>query len=392
MLDEDALATELYPRLDGAAFMDHAAVARIPEPVRRAIVDMAGRMAAPVFPDSLALADRVREKVAALIGGAAAGVALTRSTSHGLSIVARGLEWRPGDNVVSVRGEYPSNIYPWMALDGVELRLVEPDGGRIEPWRVLEHVNARTRIVAVSHVQFLSGYRLDLATLGAACRERGVLLCVDCMQSVGALPVDVEAMRIDVLASGSWKWLLGVSGMAFCYIRPDLVPTLPPLIAGALTVKNRLDFLTYEADWAPDAHRYEETWLSPIDLAAFDAALDLAASMGSTEIERRVHAHVERLAAGLTELGARIVRPWPRTRAEGSGIIAFRHPHHPAETMMERLAAAGVRAATRGGYVRFSPHYHNTARHIERALDALTPYPTARPGRHAEPGTSRGVS
>jgi selenocysteine lyase/cysteine desulfurase len=373
MLDEEALATELYPRLDGAAFMDHAAVARVPEPVRRAIVDMAGRMAAPVFPDSLALADRVREKVAALIGGAAAGVALTRSTSHGLSIVAAGLDWRAGDNVVTVRGEYPSNVYPWMALAprGVALRFVEPDGGRIEPARVLEQVDERTRIVAISHVQFFTGYRVDLAALGAETRRRGVLLCVDGMQSLGALPVDVEAMRIDALASGSWKWLLGVSGMAFCYIRPDLIPALPPLIAGALTVSNRFDFLAYEPDWAPDAHRFEETWLSPIDLAGFDAALDLVGSIGIEEIERRVHAHVQRLADGLTELDVSIAPPWPRPKRERSGILTFRHAHRPAEQVLECLAAAGVVASQRGDHVRLSPHYHNTTRQIDRALDVL---------------------
>jgi cysteine desulfurase/selenocysteine lyase len=366
---------ELFPRFGTTAFLNHAAVARAPEPVREAIVAMADHMATPDYADALALADTVRTKIAQLIGASSEAVAITRSTSHGISILANGLSWAPGDNVVCVAGDYPSNVYPWMALErhGVQTRLVDAADaadGRATPGRVLAAVDERTRVVAVSHVQYLSGVRLDVAALGAGCRAAGALLCVDAMQSVGAIPIDVEAMQIDVLASGAWKWILGPAGIAFCYIRPSLLRTLPPLIPGALTVEHRLDFARLEPRWADDAHRFEETWISLPDLAGFDAALELARAVGIERIERRLRTRMQRLAEGLVERGARLAGPWPRDEDEGSGIVSFAGTR-PAAELLEALAAADVIASQRGNVVRLSPHYYTPDRELDRALDAV---------------------
>src|SRR5918999_670974 len=156
---------ELFPRFGTTAFLDHAAVARASEPVREAIVAMADRMATPAYADALALADTVRANVARLIGAASEAVAITRSTSHGISILANGLTWAPGDNVVCVAGDYPSNVYPWMALErhGVQTRFVDAVEGRATPDRILAAVDEHTRVGAVSHVQFQTGMRPDVA-------------------------------------------------------------------------------------------------------------------------------------------------------------------------------------------------------------------------------------
>jgi cysteine desulfurase/selenocysteine lyase len=363
---------ELFPRFGNTAFFNHAAVARASEPVREAIVAMADRMATPNYADALALADTVRAKVAQLISASSEAVAITRSTSHGISILANGLTWAPGDNVVCVAGDYPSVVYPWMALErhGVQTRFVDAVDGRAAPDRILAAVDDHTRVVALSHVQYQSGVRLDVAALGAGCRAAGVLLCVDAMQSVGAIPIDVEAMKIDVLASGSWKWIMGPAGIGFCYIRPSLLRELPPLIPGALTVEHRLDFARLEPRWADDAHRFEETWISLPDLAGFNAALELALAVGIERIERRLRTRMQRLAEGLVECGARLAAPWPRDEDEGSGIVSFAGAR-PAADLLEALAAADVLAAQRGDFVRLSPHYYNTDRELDRALDAV---------------------
>jgi cysteine desulfurase/selenocysteine lyase len=363
---------ELFPRFGSTAFLNHAAVARASEPVRNAIVEMADRMATPGYADALALADTVRAKVARLIGAPSEAVAITRSTSHGISILANGLTWAPGDNVVCVAGDYPSVVYPWMALErhGVETRFVDAVDGRAKPDRILAALDERTRVVALSHVNYQSGVRYDVAALGAGCRAAGVLLCVDAMQSVGAIPIDVKAMNIDVLASGSWKWIMGPAGIGFCYIRPSLIAELPPLIPGALTVEHRLDFTRLEPRWAEDAHRFEETWISLPDLAGFNAALELAMAVGVDRIERRLRTRIQRLAEGLVECGARLAAPWPRDEEEGSGIVSFAGAR-PAAELLEALAAADVLGAQRGDLVRLSPHYYNPDRELDRALDAV---------------------
>lgn len=363
---------ELFPRFGTTAFLDHAAVARASKPVREAIVAMADRMATPGYADALGLADTVRANVARLIGASSEAVAITRSTSHGISILANGLTWAPGDNVVCVAGDYPSNVYPWMVLErhGVQTRFVDAVEGRVTPGRILAAVDEHTRVVAVSHVQFQTGMRLDVAALGAGCRAAGVLLCVDAMQSVGAIPIDVEAMQIDVLASGAWKWIMGPAGIGFCYIRRSLLRTLPPLIPGALTVEHRLDFGRLEPRWADDAHRFEETWISLPDLAGFNAALELALAVGIERIERRLRTRIQRLTDGLVERGARLASPWPRDEDEGSGIVSFAGAR-PAAELLEALAAADVLASQRGDLVRLSPHHYTPNRELDRALDAV---------------------
>lgn len=364
----------LFPSLGEVAYLDHAAVSPLPEPVQRAMHEAVDGMGGVGRPDALALADEVRHKVGAFINADPAGVAITRSTAHGISLIAGGLRWRPGENVVVAGGDYPATVYPWMraAGQGVEVRVVpqaEVLGG---PDALARQVDARTRAVCVNHVQFGSGRRLDVAAIGAVCRERGVLLCVDVMQSVGAVAVDVEEMGADIVASGGHKWLLGPGATAFCYVRPDLIQDLPPLIAGALSVVDPFDFENYRPTWAPDAHRFEETWLSPPDLAGLGAALDLAATVGPDRIEREVLRRTSVISDRLSAAGMRLAAPWPRPRAQTAGIVSFEHPRAPAADVVEALRAAGVVTSRRGSFVRLSPHYHNPETDVTRALDVIT--------------------
>jgi cysteine desulfurase/selenocysteine lyase len=163
-------------------------------------------------------ADRVRGLVARLINGSPDGVALTRSTAHGVSLIAQGLDWKRGDNVVGAQWEYPANVYPWMALAerGVQYRQAKPVGGRILAESIFSLVDSRTRVVALSHVEFWNGFRVDVEAIGGECRRRGIIFAVDVMQSVGALRVDVTRMPIDFCAAGAGKWLLGPPGIGFC--------------------------------------------------------------------------------------------------------------------------------------------------------------------------------
>ena len=363
----------LFPRLHDVIFMNHAAVSLLSTRTEAAVVQAAEELTGPYYPDLRGRADALRAMLGSLIHAPSEGIALTRSTAHGFTILAQGLEWTAGDNVVGARGEYPANVYPWMALarQGVEFRMTEPRDGRITPEAVMELVDERTRVVTLSHVQFWNGYRVDIGTLAAECHRRGIIFAVDVMQSLGALRVDVEQLKIDFLASGACKWLLGPAGISFCYCRLDLLERLQPVLVGAGSVRRRDDYFNYELDLPPTGQRFEETWISLLDVAAFTAAVELVQQLDAEAVERRVLELNKRLASGLAERGLQVVAPWPRSAAESSGIVSFRHPDRSAEEVFAFLWANKVICSLRSDFVRLSPHYYNTEEEIDRVLELL---------------------
>jgi cysteine desulfurase / selenocysteine lyase len=325
-------------------------------------------------------AERVRGLVAELITATTDGVALTRSTAHGVSLIAQGLDWKNGDNVVGARWEYPANVYPWMALaaDGVEFRQARIDGGRIMPEAIFSMVDGRTRVVALSHVQFWNGFRIDLEAIGAECRRRGIVFAVDVMQSVGALRLDLSRMPIDFCAAGAGKWLLGPPGIGFCYFAPELLERVLPRVVGVMSVAANDQYFDPELSFAPGARRFEESVVSLLDTAAFGAALELLLEVGPAVIEKRVLDLSARLAGGLAELGYDLIEPWPRTRSESSGIVSFRKPGRSHQEVLRDLSAAHVIARTHRDFVRLSPHFYNTEEEVDRVLDVLAPGSVAR--------------
>ncbi|HYT11390.1 MAG TPA: aminotransferase class V-fold PLP-dependent enzyme [Candidatus Nitrosopolaris sp.] len=320
-------------------------------------------------------ADRVRSLVGRLINGPSDSIALTRSTAHGISLLAQGLDWKQGDNVVGAHGEYPANVYPWMALaaKGVQLRQVQPRGGRISHDQVFSLVDPRTRVVALSHVEFWNGFRLDIEAIGAECRRRGIVFAVDVMQSAGALRVDVGRMPIDFCAAGAGKWLMGPPGIGFCFCVPELLERLQPPIVGVCSVVGYDRYFEYDLTLAPTARRFEESVISLLDTAAFGAALELLLEVGQDAIEARVLNLSARLAEGLAERGYEVVEPWPRGRAESSGIVSFRKGGARPQEVLRDLEAAHVIARTHRDFVRLSPHFYNTEEEIDRVLEVLAP-------------------
>lgn len=319
--------------------------------------------------------ERLRQALARIVGGDPEGLTVTRGTAHGISLLAQGLDWRAGDNIVSARLEYPANLYPWMAQKkrGVELRLVEPDGGRVTPEAVFAMMDGRTRVVALSSVQFWNGYRIDIGRIGDECRRRGVVLAVDAIQTLGVLETDVKAMNIDFMAAGAGKWLMGPVGIGLAWFTPALMERIEPLLVGTGSVIKNTEYFNPEFKWAPTARRFEESSISWLDLAAFLAAAELLLEIGIDKIEDRVLSLAGRLGDGLVDRGFEIWEPWPRKRSESSGIVSFRKPDTSPEEQFRDLTAARISCRTHGDYVRLSPHFYNTVEEIDRALDVLTP-------------------
>jgi selenocysteine lyase/cysteine desulfurase len=370
-------ARSLIPLTAHYIHMNHAGVSPMTERSRAAIEQVLDGALNRPYPAGAAFdeADRVRELAARLINGSHEGIALTRSTAHGMSMVAQGLDWKRGDNVVGAQWEYPANVYPWMALgsDGVEFRQTNPVGGRVLPDAIFAMVDERTRLVAVSHVEFWNGFRVDIEAIGAECRRRGIVFAVDVMQSVGALRVDVSRMPIDFCAAGAGKWLLGPPGIGFCYFTPELMERVVPRVVGADSVAALDDYFDPKLEFAPTARRFEESVISMLDTAAFGSALDLLLEIGTDVIEERVLALAARLAAGLEARGYELVEPWPRTRAESSGIVSFRKPGATHHEVLRDLTAARVIARTHRDFVRLSPHFYNTEDEVDRVLEVLAP-------------------
>jgi selenocysteine lyase/cysteine desulfurase len=370
-------ARHLFPLTEHYIHMNHAGVSPMSERVRAGIEQVIEASMEAPYRDHWAQdeADRVRGLVGQLINAPEDCIALTRSTAHGISLLAQGLDWEAGDNVVGATGEYPANVYPWMSLAarGVEFRQAQPVAGRITCESVLALIDRRTRVVALSHVEFWNGYRVDIQTIGDECRRKGIIFAVDVMQSAGALRIDTERMPIDFCAAGAGKWLMGPPGIGFCFCSADLLDKIHPVIVGVRSVVGDDRYFDYDLKLKPNARRFEESVVSLLDTAAFGAALELLLEVGPEVIERRVLHLTSTLAEGLASNGCEVVEPWPRTENESSGIVSFRKPGTTAPAMLRDLNASHVIARTHRDFVRLSPHFYNTEEEVDRVLDVLAP-------------------
>ncbi|MGE6758004.1 aminotransferase class V-fold PLP-dependent enzyme [Corallococcus interemptor] len=320
--------------------------------------------------------EKVRGLAARIIGASPEEVAFVRNTSHGLGLVAEGLDWQPGDEVaVATSIEYPSNVYPWLHLKhrGVEVREIPtPDGG-VTPEAVASVLTPRTRLVAVSSVQFATGHRTDLDALGELCERRGVLLCVDGIQSVGCIPVDVKKSRVHFLSADSHKWMLGISGIGFMYVAKDVLPRVRPVLVGWRSTTDAWNFNRSHFELRPDAAKFEEGSAAYPGIYALGAALELLLEVGTDAIGARIGGLLARLDAGLRGLGCD-VGPEPKDRA---GILTFLPPGANVRALSAYLGEQKVSHSVRRGRIRLSPHFYNTEGEMDRLVELVRAY---RPG------------
>jgi len=316
--------------------------------------------------------EHMRQIIANLVGGKPSEIAFTRNTTQGLNIVANGIRWEPGQNIVTAHTEFPANVYPWMNLQrlGVEVRFTPVRDNRILPEDVMSMVDAQTRLVALSAVEFSTGYRNDLAAISKFCHQRGIYLSVDGIQSLGALPFDARAYNVDFVSAGAYKWLLGPVGVGFFWCREELIEELEITCVGLGSVVDSDDYFRYDSPLHTDARRFEEGSLNHVGLAGFQASVETLLEVGIPNIEKRLHDLTNYLIEGLHARGCEIVSPID-TWEERSGIVSFRSKNIPSEALHQKLADAGVIVSLRGGAIRVSPHFYNTEEEIERLLAEL---------------------
>ncbi len=364
----------LYPITGRYAYLDHAAIAPLATPVRSTMEVFLARMTEEPFDLTHweRLLGQVRSRVAELLSVGPESIAFTKNTTTGLGLVAAGLDWEAGDNIVSVDREFPSNIYPWMGLKrkGVELRLYRPEQGRIDVKAVVRLCDRRTRVLAISAVQFWSGFRIDLGALGTALRGRDVLLVVDAIQAAGALRLDPSKTPIDFLSAGAQKWLLGPIGIGVVYVGPRMMDRMNPVTIGPESVVRNREYFEYDLTFRQDARRFEEAAPNFPGILGMGAAVNLLLRAGPPVVEETVLRLADRLREELPRRGYELVFK-PTSASERSGIVSFRHQRMVPAELHARLREAGVIIALRGDFLRASPHYYNSDEDLDRLLEAL---------------------
>ncbi len=372
-------ARAAFPIRRNRCYLNNASIGALSEPVIAAVNEFLADVrdnGRNNYPNWCTTADtEIKDRVARLIGARRDEIAFVKNTTEGLVTVANGLDWRDGDNVLVPDIEYPSNVYCWMRLAqrGVELRWVPSRDGRVPVDAIAERMDARTRLVSVSAVQFSNGFRQDLQSTAELCRAHGVLLNVDAIQWLGALPLDLAQTPIDFLSAGGHKWLLSPIGTGIFYCRRESMHLLDPPSVGYHSVGKAEDHMDYELVYRDDAGRFEEALVNFPGIWGLDASLRMFLDLGMDVVTGEIARLVERAAAGLRDRDWDIVSPGHTSGGteERSGILAFRHRHLAPADVAARLAAARVDVAERGGALRLSPSYYNDADDIDRFLDAL---------------------
>ncbi|MGH9446467.1 MAG: aminotransferase class V-fold PLP-dependent enzyme, partial [Terriglobia bacterium] len=364
-----------FPLVRSCTYLNHAAVSPVPCRVSEAMTGLIKDVqlfGASHFEDWLRAVETVRSSAARLLNTAPADIAFVRNTSEGISLFANGLEWQKGDEVVLISGEFPANYYPWKALEpkGVHLKLVPQEESEIRVESIARAITRRTRVVAVSFVQFLSGFRLDLSKLGDLCAANNVLLLVDAIQGWGAFPIDVKAAKIAALAAGGHKWLMGPSGCGILFVREDLTAWMKPSIVGWWSVEGWEDFVSHQPVWRKGAGRFESGTPNFAGIYGFGAALEFLAEIGMEAISERVLELTARLRRGLLQMGYPVYGP---TAPEAcSGIVTFPPRERGVNELMQRFHDHNVMISARSGMLRVSPHFYNTETEIDRVLELLS--------------------
>jgi cysteine desulfurase / selenocysteine lyase len=348
-------------------YLNHAGVSPIPASAAAAGADLLAQVrdeGAYRHRKWVEVADGARGLFARLVGASPDEIALVKNTSEGISLVAAGFPWREGDNLVTANVEFPANVYPWLRLRprGVEVRMVQARGGRIPCEDLFQACDARTRLIALSSVEFANGYRNDLPRIGAFCRKQGIFFCVDGIQSVGLLPMDVKAFGIDALAADGHKWMLAPEGVGGLFIERDVMEMIEPVVLGWHSVRNRFDFENYDFTLSPDARRFEPGSFNTAGLASFGASLRLILSTGVDRIWERVFGLTEEAVAAADRAGYEVLSP--RRPEERSGIVTVRVPDADPHALWKALLARNIVCSSRAGGIRISPHFYNTSGEI----------------------------
>jgi selenocysteine lyase/cysteine desulfurase len=361
-----------FPITETDIYLNHAAVSPFSTRVVEAINDILTRRSAgevEIYPLMIEEKSRLKKNLAELIDGEEANIAIIGNTSEGFNWLVHGLEWKEGDRILLVENEFPSNIYPFLNLQqhGVKIDYVPTRDGFICLEDIEGNIHPQTKLFSISFVEFLNGFRNQLAEISDICHQREVLLSVDSIQGVGALPLSVRQMGIDFLSNGGHKWLMGPQGCGFMYISPVLFDRLRPAYVGWLSVKDSWNFFDYNLEFLEDAGRFEIATSNILGIFGLSASTSLLLEPGTKTIEQHLFSLGERLIDKLSSLGFTYVGS--ADIIHRSGIYTF-----TCENVTERykyLRKNRVHLSLRNDLLRFSPHFYNTIEEIDQVVEII---------------------
>ncbi len=366
----------LFPVTERANYLNHAAVSPPPlktiEAVQSQLADVSENGSLN-FRNWMAVKERTRQLVAATLGARSEQIAFLRNTSDGLSTVANGLDWQPGDNLVTFRNEFPSNIYPWLRIRdafGVEVRMCEERDGRMDLAELIRLIDGKTRMVAISQIQYASGFRADLERIGRAARSHDALLVVDVIQAMGVVPIDVQAELVDVAAAACHKWLLTPEGVGLLYLSARARERIQPTLVGWTSVPDPDDYSNFDQGWNRGTLPWE-TGTGPACLIhGLEASLKLLTETGIHHIQDHLEILTDHLCERLRDTDYQVVSS--RRRGEKSQIVCLRHTAGLSSMdLYAHLKERKIITAPRGDRLRISPHLYNTVEEIDQLADAL---------------------
>ncbi len=366
----------LFPAANKYTYLNSAAVSPIPTTAIEAINVQLNDVAtngSKNYQDWIDTKGRVRVQLASMLNVRDEQIAFTRNTSDGFATIAGGLPWKTGDNIVSFAGEFPSNFYPWRRVRdeyGVELRLAAEHGGRIDLDEIVAMIDGNTRVVAISSVQFASGFRADLERIGRAARAVDALFCVDIIQGLGAMPFDLPAQWVDAACGASHKWLCAPEGCGIIYLSDRARERVKPTLTGWISVETPWDFADREQPFKSTALAWESGTGCSSLFYGLEQSLKLLIDAGASNIEFHLAELTGQLCDGLAGKNYEIVSS--RLMGERSQIVCIKNRDgiHPNSIAAE-LETRNVIVSPRGDRLRIAPHFYNKAGDIERLLDAL---------------------
>jgi selenocysteine lyase/cysteine desulfurase len=359
-----------FPVRENLIYLNHAAVAPLPKRTADAIRHLADdclHWGSYHYSEWLDTYEGIRRSAARLIHATPEEIALVKNTSEGIATIAMGLDWKPGDRIVGFTEEFPANLYPWKRLEakGVSVTWLSI----YDPLERIEEATRGARLLAISFVNFLSGYRAPIQAIGEICRRNHCIYFVDAIQGLGAFPVDVEACHIDALAADGHKWLLGPEGCAILYIRRELQDRVEPVEFGWTNVASYADYASRDMTLRKDAGRYECGTLNTVGCFGLKASLEFLLEVGPGQIAPVVQNFGNQIAAGVQAKGYEILGT--RTPETGAGIVSFRKPGMDTAAVMRVLREHRIVVAPRAGWIRTSPHFYITPAEIDRMIEVL---------------------
>jgi cysteine desulfurase/selenocysteine lyase len=367
-------ARSYFPYLKkGIIYFNHASTGPITIKVKERIEAFLTERSEEKIDDYYAfkdVTDETKEMIGEMINCDADRIAFLDNTTNGIIWLAQGIDWKAGDRIILNDVEFPANVYPFLQLKekGVEVDFIKSKNGIVTAEEVINAIKPETKLISISFVQFLSGYKVDLEKIGKVCKELEIFFSVDAIQGLGAVRLDVKKFNIDFLASGTQKWLFGLQGLAFIFVRKELQDKMKSAPIGWLAVKDAWDLLNFDLTTKETAERFQPGTLNNLGIYAFNSSMKLFNEFGFDEIEKQVLSNSRYFINKLAEIGYK--SPLLSLPDENlSGIVSFKNIN--AKMIFDNLSHKKIICSLREGYIRFAPHFYNTKQEINTIIDEM---------------------